>query len=99
MEYEVGENELVSTAVVRAVSTVDGQEPSSLPLLSGVVDPDALNRLFGPTFAGESRPGGLVRFVYDHYFVTVENGEYIMVEPVGNGPQLFDGVDGDAGSR
>ena len=99
MEYEVEKDESVSTAIVRAVSAVDGREPSSLPLLSGVVDPDALNRLFGPTFAGEPRPGGLLRFVYDRYFVTVENGEYITVEPIGNDPQLFDGADDDTGSR
>ena len=99
MEYELEENESVNTAVVRAVSIVDGREPSSLPLLNSVVDPDALNRLFGPTASDEPRPGGLVRFVYDRYLVTVENGEYITVEPVGNAPQLFDGADGDAGSR
>jgi len=99
MDYEVGQKEPVSTAVVRAVSAVDGREPSSLPLLSNVVDPDALNRLFGSTFTDEPRPGGLLRFVYGHYFVTVENGEYITVEPIGDDPQLFDGAGGDAGSR
>ena len=96
MEYEVVKNESVSTAVVRAVSAVDGREPSSLPLLSDVVDPDALNRLFGPTFANEPRPGGLLRFVYDRCFATVENGEYVTVEPIGDDPQPSGG---DAGDR
>jgi len=33
MEYETGADEPVSTAVVRAVSAVDGRDPTSIPPL------------------------------------------------------------------
>ena len=52
MEYEIGQTESVSTAIVRAVSAVKGREPCSLRPLAYVLDPDALDVLF------ESRSNG-----------------------------------------
>lgn len=91
MEYEIGDDESVSTAVVRAVSAVDGRGPCSLPLLGEVIDPDALDVLFAPSATGEPRAGGRLRFVYDYCHVTIDDGEYLTIKPFENHPQLSGG--------
>lgn len=81
MEYEIKPNESVSTAVVRAVSAVDGREPGSLPPLADVLDPDALDMLFAARTDGLPRRGGRVSFIYVNCRVTTDNGEYITIQP------------------
>lgn len=85
MEYEIGADESVSTAVVRAVSAVEGREPRSLRPLADVLDPTALDSLFGSSDGDSSRPGGRLRFVYSRCWVTVDNGEYLTLEPIESG--------------
>ena len=80
MEFEIKNEEPVSMAVVRAISATDGRDPQSVPPLTTVVDPDALDLLFAPRHDGEPRPGGRVSFVYEDYCVTVENSEYLRLE-------------------
>ncbi len=80
MEYEIGADELVSTAVVRAVSAVDGREPSSLRPLGNVVDPTALDALFGPRYDGTPRTGGRLSSVYNGCHITIDNGEYLTLQ-------------------
>lgn len=87
MEYDIGSNEPVSMAVVRAVSALNGCEPCSMRPLMGVVDPDALDTLFAEQDDGEPRPGGRVSFVYEHCRVTVDNGEYLTVRPLRTQPR------------
>lgn len=87
MEYEIGRNESVSTAVVRAVSAVDGREPRFLPPLTDVLDPDALDRFFGPQSDGEPRSGDRVSFIYDHCSITIYNGEYLTIQPLESFPR------------
>jgi len=82
MEYEIDESESVSSAIIRFVSAVNDCDPSSLPPLTGVLDPDALNRLFSPQENGEPRTGGYVVFEYDQYRFTVESGEHITARPI-----------------
>lgn len=82
MEYEIGSDESVSTAVVCAVSAVEGRDQRSLQPLAEVLDPDALNGLFGPQTDGTTRTGGRLTFVYSRCCVTVENGEYLTLEPI-----------------
>jgi hypothetical protein len=99
MEYEIGGNEPVSTAVVNAVSAVDGRHPTSLPPLTHVLDPDALDVLFAPRSNGELRPGGHVSFVYATCRVSVDNGEYVTIDPLESLPRAVrdpasDGQDG-----
>lgn len=84
MEYEIQEDEQVSTAVVFATSKVSGEEPCSIPSLTDVVDTDALDTLFAAKQTGEPRSGGRVLFVYNECRVTVENGEYVTVEKLKN---------------
>ncbi|MGB9955161.1 HalOD1 output domain-containing protein [Haloferax prahovense] len=80
VEYEIGADELVSTAVVRAVSAVDGREPSSLRPLGNVVDTTALDTLFEPQYDGTPRTGGRLSFVYNDCHITIDNGEYLTLQ-------------------
>lgn len=99
MEYEVEPGESVSRAVVRAVSAVEGRNPESLRPLGEVLDPDALDALFGSRADGTSRPGGRLSFVYSTCRVTVDNGEYLTlqpIEPLLHDERQPDGSDGGA---
>lgn len=80
MEYEIEPNESVSTAVVRAVSAVEGRDPSSLQPLAYVLDPDALDTIFETRSNGKPRTGGSLSFVYSNCRVTIDNGEYLTLE-------------------
>lgn len=82
MEYELGRTESVSAAVVRAVSAVEGREPSSLRPLAYVLDTDALDALFEPRSNGQPRTGGRLSFVYSGCRVSIDNGEYLSIEPL-----------------
>ena len=86
MEYEIGPGESVSTAVVRAVSAVEGVDRRSLRPLAEVIDPTALNDIFDSRGDGTARSGGRVTFVYSKCRVTVDNGEYLTLQPVS--PQI-----------
>ena len=87
MEYDVGSDESVSTAIVRAVSAVEGRKPSSLPPLTRVLDPDALDALFGSHADGEPRTGGRLSFIYSRCRVTLDNGEFLTIQPLDNRPR------------
>ena len=99
MEYEIGPNESVSTAVVRAVSAVEGRAPDSLPPLATVLDPVALDGLFAPQFDGEARTGGRISFVYSTCRVTVDNGEYLTLHPLESQVPAIAGRQGTDGRR
>ncbi|QHS15739.1 hypothetical protein GWK26_00470 [haloarchaeon 3A1-DGR] len=82
MEYEIGANEGISTAIVRAVSAVEGRNPLSLRPLAEVLDPDALDALFGSRDDGTPRPGGRLTCVYSKCHITIDNGEYLTLRPI-----------------
>lgn len=82
MEYEIESDELVSMAVIRAVSAMDGRGPCSLPPLADELDPDALDSLFAPGPEGSPRNGGHLSFVYAGYRVGVDDAEYLTIESV-----------------
>lgn len=88
VEYEIESNESVSTAVVCAVSAVEGREPASLRPLTHVLEPDALDTLFGSRSSGEPRTGGRLSFIYSRCRVTVDNDEYLTVQPLETRPPL-----------
>lgn len=81
MRYEIESDEPVTMAVVKAVSDAEGREPCSIPPLFEVVDTDALDTLFASLTDGTPRVGGRVSFVYGDSWVTVENAEFVTVEP------------------
>ena len=80
MEYDIGQNEPVSLAVVRSVAAVEGREPCTLPLLAHVIDTDALDAIFASRSNGQSRTGGRLSFIYSDSRVSIENGEYLTIE-------------------
>jgi hypothetical protein len=85
VEYEIDADESVSTAVVRAVGAAEGRDPRSLAgdaPLADVLDPAALDALFEPRSDGTPRIGGRLSFVYSNCRVTVENGEFLALEPL-----------------
>lgn len=84
MEYNIGIDEPVSMAVVRTVSEVMDQDPLSLSPLANVLDTDALDALFDARFDGTPRTGGQLSFVYNNCRVTIDNGEYLTLEPLEN---------------
>jgi len=84
VEYDIGSDEPVSIAVVRAVSAAEGREPRSLPPLANVFDTDALNALFGPRGDDTARTGGRLSFVYSDCRLTVDNREYLTVRLLEN---------------
>jgi hypothetical protein len=79
MEYDIGRDESVSQAVVRAVSAVEGRKPDSLPPLANVLNTDALDALFDARPDGAARTGGRVSFVYSNCRLAIDNGEYLTV--------------------
>ncbi|AWB28368.1 HalOD1 output domain-containing protein [Halococcoides cellulosivorans] len=79
MDTEIESDEQVSTSVVRAVSAVEGRDPMTMRPLMDVLDPDALDGLFGDRADGSPRTGGRLTFEYSDSRVTVE-GEYLTVE-------------------
>ena len=83
MGHEVASDESISEAVILAVSDFEGRDPSSLRPLSDVLDPDALDAIFRPQAADVPRTGGSLSFIYSNSRVTVQNGEYFTLQPIG----------------
>ncbi len=80
MEYEIGTDETVSTAVVRAVGAVEGRKPQSLQPLTNVINTEALDVLFACRCDGTPRIGGRLSFVYSTCRITIDNGEYLTLQ-------------------
>lgn len=81
MEYELGQDEPVSFAIVEAVSSAERCPPGSLPPLYETLDPDALDTLFASEDERTERGPSLVTFAYSDSIVTVEDHDTITVEP------------------
>lgn len=69
----------VSTTVVTAVAGITGVEPTDLPPLYDVVDPGALDRLFGSQSPAPTRDGGRVTFSYAGCTVVVSGADRVRV--------------------
>lgn len=80
VEYDIGADEPVSTAVVRAVSAVEGRKPRSLRPLADVLDPAALDALFDSRYDDTPRTGGRVEFVYSNCRITIDHSEYLTLQ-------------------
>lgn len=75
----------MSLRVVEAVARSRGVDPSTLPELQTVIDPDALDVLFGPRTNGVPRrcEDGEVRFSYAERLVVVDSeGRVDVREPI-----------------
>lgn len=75
VEYEIPEDESVSMAAIHAVSSLKECRPCELRPLYNTIDPEILDELC------ESQQDGLVKFVYSDFRITVERGEYLLLEP------------------
>ena len=80
--YRLSPGEQPSIAVVSAVAEAEDVDPVDLQTpLYEVVDPDALDRLFGPA-AGRSSAGGHVTIIYAGYGVTIDASGQLSVSQV-----------------
>lgn len=82
METEIGVNESVSTAVIRAVSAVKGRKPASFQPLNAVIDTDTLDSLFDPRSKDRNQPDGCHSFSYGGCQITIESSELLSIEPL-----------------
>ncbi|MFB6140740.1 MAG: HalOD1 output domain-containing protein [Halosimplex sp.] len=69
------ESQCIATRVVSSVAADRGVEPSDLPPLADVMDPDALNDLFGDRSTETDR---VLRFTYAERTVTVRPDEVVV---------------------
>lgn len=69
-----------SEAVVRAVANAHGRNPTDLPPLSDVLDPEAVDELFADTVSGRSRSGGYLEFEYCDCTVAVLGSQKVVVD-------------------
>ena len=74
------ESESLVQTVLTAVAEQEDTTPTALDPLYDVIDPDALNRLFAPTNAGQARARGRVVFSYCGYEVTVFSDGSVCVQ-------------------
>ncbi|WP_227378841.1 HalOD1 output domain-containing protein [Haladaptatus halobius] len=72
----------VTEQIVAAIADAADTSHRELPPLYEVIDPDALNRLFTPTYEGDTRSDGRVRFAYAGYEVVVHSMSGVEVSPV-----------------
>jgi len=82
MDYEIEGSESITEAVVRAVSAVKGCPPETLRPLGKVLDPDALETIFDSRGDSAPRLGGRISFIYNGCRITIDNGEYLTIDPI-----------------
>lgn len=73
-----------SASVVEVIAAISGLDPTQLPPIYGVVDPDALDELFHPKNDGRE-PNLAASFTYYGFEITVKSAGKIMVEPRNGG--------------
>ncbi|RBI63546.1 hypothetical protein DMJ13_03155 [halophilic archaeon] len=78
--YSRSDGERPSTAVVNALAAHEDTDVGEIrPQLYDVVDPDALDALFGPRLDGRPRTSGRVVFTYLGHRVTVHSDGHVYV--------------------
>lgn len=73
--------ESLSTGIVMAVSLATGREPTDLPTLWEVIDPEALETVFEPGVAFGREPNAQVSFEYAGCRVVVRDDRSLVVSP------------------
>ncbi|WP_458185309.1 HalOD1 output domain-containing protein [Haladaptatus sp. NG-WS-4] len=78
--YCLQEGEAPSVGVVNAIADHEGRASDGVEKqLYDVIDPDALDALFGPRADGEPRNRGKTVFTYGKYRITYESDGWIHV--------------------
>lgn len=72
--------ESLTATIVDEVSDREGVDPTALPPLHDVIDPDALTAVFAPTSSGSSRTDGRVEFTYCGYQVVAHSDGRVQIE-------------------
>lgn len=80
VRHEPASDAPISNAVVEAVAAVIEAKPADLRPLYEVVEPDALDQIFGPTGAEATRTGYVV-FSYEGCSVRVSSDRQVVVTP------------------
>lgn len=88
VEHDWADERPIGVTVAKAVSAIAGVRPTDLEPLHGVVDTDALERLFRPTAAGPRPERNCVHFPVSGHGVTVYADGVVVVEAPG-----YDGVE------
>jgi len=79
-QYDWDSPERLSSAIITAVATVAGTEPTELEPLYDCVDPDAVDALFRPLSEDRPRSDGCLSFSLNEYEVTVYGHGEIIVD-------------------
>lgn len=81
-KYEWGDGVSLSEFVVESVAAVTNTPPTEITPLYRVIDPDALNKLYEPTYDQSlRRGGGCITFTFEGCTVTVYWDGEIEIEP------------------
>ena len=70
--FEWSHDESPSAAIVRAVATASGEDPTDMEPLYTAIDPEALDALFFPTHIATARTTGVVEFCFSGYRVRID---------------------------
>ena len=84
LEYQWSGATPASVGVIEGASALLETPPERLRPLYEVVDPDALNALFGPRFDGRARTEGHVTFQYVGLDVTVHADGRVVLRNTGD---------------
>lgn len=69
------------SALVRALSDVEGTDPRNMEPLYDTIDPEALSHILRPPSDPRKRPSASVRFEYHNYEIVInENGRGYIYE-------------------
>ena len=79
MKYDIGPDESLSLAVLKATDMYREADPTDTETLYEVVDTDALDELFAPATEDTPRSSGRVSFVYRGCHVTISHGECLTI--------------------
>ena len=88
VQHDWADETPIGTTVVKAVSAVSGVRPTDLEPLHGVLDTDALERLFRPTTNGPRPQQNYVHFPVSGHDITVYADGVVFVEA----PERDDGT-------
>ncbi|WP_231190384.1 HalOD1 output domain-containing protein [Haladaptatus sp. DYF46] len=73
---------LPSIQIINGVSDAAGCSVKELTPLYEVIDPDALDRLYAPTYHGDMRSSGEVTFSYAGYRIVVDSSGTVDLTPI-----------------
>ncbi|MCU4743428.1 HalOD1 output domain-containing protein [Natronoglomus mannanivorans] len=76
--YELSATETPTESIVYAVADVSGRDPLELCPLYEVVDPDAVDRLFGRSASRECSTGTKLRFVYEGHEICIDDRRLVL---------------------